>query len=256
MLISIGHQAALAIEDTTYYQSMLQAERLAAMGQTIATLSHHIKNILQGLRGGKYMVAEGIKRENLEAIQSGWKICEKTHERIETLVLDMLSISKDRKPERKPTDLCEVVGDALDLCRVRANDNRVALVWSRPESFPNMMLDAEAIHRAVLNLIGNALDACQERGDGKVTVTLERNSEGAVLRVIDNGIGIPESDLHRIFSLFESSKGSRGTGLGLPVSLKIAKEHGGNLSVESAVGTGTTFTLELPWRTNAKVADS
>jgi signal transduction histidine kinase len=74
--------------------------------------------------------------------------------------------------------------------------------------------------------------------------------------VIDNGIGIPESDLQKIFSLFESSKGSRGTGLGLPVSLKIAKEHGGNLSVESAVGTGTTFTLELPWRTNSKVAES
>jgi two-component system NtrC family sensor kinase len=256
MLISIGHQAALAIEDTTYYQSMLHAERLAAMGQTIATLSHHIKNILQGLRGGKYMVAEGIKRENLDAIQSGWKICEKTHERIEALVLDMLSMSKDRKPERKPTDLCEVIHDAVDLCRVRAVESRVELAWNRPESFPNMMLDAEAIHRAVLNLIGNALDACQEKEEGKVTVALERNSEGAVLRVIDNGIGIPESDLQKIFSLFESSKGSRGTGLGLPVSLKIAKEHGGNLSVESAVGTGTTFTLELPWRSNAKVAVS
>jgi len=256
MLISIGHQAALAIEDTTYYQSMLQAERLVAMGQTIATLSHHIKNILQGLRGGKYMVAEGIKRDNLDAIQSGWKICEKTHERIEALVLDMLSMSKDRKPERKPTDLCEVIGDAVDLCRVRAHENRVELLWNRPEAFPKMMLDAEAIHRAVLNLIGNALDACQEREDGRVAVAIERNSEGVVLQVIDNGIGIPESDLQKIFSLFESSKGSRGTGLGLPVSLKIAKEHGGNLSVESAVGTGTTFTLELPWRTNSKVAES
>jgi signal transduction histidine kinase len=256
MLISIGHQAALAIEDTTYYQSMLQAERLAAMGQTIATLSHHIKNILQGLRGGKYMVAEGIRRENLDAIHSGWKICEKTHERIEALVLDMLSMSKDRKPERKPTDLCEVIGDAVDLCRVRAHENRVELLWNRPEGFPKMMLDAEAIHRAVLNLVGNALDACQEREGGNVTITLERNAEGAVLRVIDNGIGIPESDLQKIFSLFESSKGSRGTGLGLPVSLKIAREHGGNLAVESAVGSGTTFTLELPWRNNAKIAES
>ena len=256
MLVSIGHQAALAIEDTTYYQSMLQAERLAAMGQTIATLSHHIKNILQGLRGGKYMVAEGIKRENFEAIRAGWKICEKSHERIETLVLDMLSMSKDRKPERRSTDLCEVTSDAVDLCRARAIESHVDLVWNRPENFPNMMLDAEAIHRAVLNLIGNALDACCEKQDGQVKVVLEGNSDGAVLRVIDNGIGIPESDIKKIFSLFESSKGSRGTGLGLPVSLKIAREHGGDLSVESALGAGTTFTMELPWRTNAKVIES
>jgi two-component system NtrC family sensor kinase len=256
MLISIGHQAALAIEDTTYYQSMLQAERLAAVGQTIATLSHHIKNILQGLRGGKYMVAEGIKRENLEAIGSGWKICEKTHDRIESLVLDMLSISKDRKPERRPTDLREVISDAVDVCRARADENHVALVWDKPASFPRMMLDSEAMHRAVLNLIGNALDACGEKADGQVAVTLEENTDGAVLRVIDNGVGIPESDLQKIFSLFESSKGSRGTGLGLPVSLKIAKEHGGKLTVQSAVGAGTTFTLELPWRANAQVADA
>lgn len=256
MLISIGHQAALAIEDTTYYQSMLQAERLAAVGQTIAILSHHIKNILQGLRGGKYMVSEGIQRENLDAIRTGWKICEKTHERIESLVLDMLSISKDRKPERRPTDLPDVIRDAIELLTARAEEHQVALVWQAPEHFPGMMLDAEAIHRAALNLIGNAVDACIDREDGEVRVTLEQTPDQAVLRVIDNGIGIPEPDLRKIFSLFESSKGSRGTGLGLPVSLKIAKEHGGNLSVQSTLGSGTTFTLELPWRANTQVPDA
>ncbi len=256
MLVTIGHQAALAIEDTTYYQSMLQAERLAAVGQTIATLSHHVKNILQGLRGGGYMVSEGIKRENLDAIRAGWKVCERTHERIEAMVLDMLSISKDRKPERRPTDLRDVITDAVDLCKIRAEDSHVSLAWHRPESFPSMMLDSEAMHRAVLNLIGNAIDACADKPDGVVTITLDQNAEGAQLRVIDNGIGIPEADLHKIFSLFESSKGNRGTGLGLPVSLKIAKEHGGNLSVQSTVGEGTTFSLELPWRNNAQVIES
>jgi len=254
MLVSIGHQAALAIEDTTYYQSMLQAERLAAVGQTIATLSHHIKNILQGLRGGKYMVSEGIQRENLEAVRTGWKICEKTHERIESLVLDMLSISKDRKPERRPTDLRDVIRDAIELYCGRAEEQHIALVWQAPEHFPGMMLEAEAIHRAVLNLIGNAIDACTDKEDGQVRVTLEQTSDDAVVRVIDNGVGIPESDLRKIFSLFESSKGSRGTGLGLPVSLKIAREHGGDLSVQSAVGSGTTFTMRLPFRTNAQIS--
>jgi two-component system NtrC family sensor kinase len=256
MLVSIGHQAALAVEDTTYYQSMLQAERLAVVGQTIAILSHHVKNILQGLRGGGYMVSEGIKRENLDAIRSGWKMCEKTHERIESLVLDMLSISKDRKPERCPTDLRELISEAVEIYRVRALDSHVTLVWNKPSLFPAMMLDAEAMHRAILNLIGNAIDACHDKQDGLVTVSLEQSNDAAVLRVVDNGVGIPESDLQRIFSLFESSKGSRGTGLGLPVSLKIAKEHGGSLSVQSAVGTGTAFTLELPWRNNTRIADT
>lgn len=256
MLVSIGHQAALAIEDTTFYQSMLQAERLAVVGQTIAILSHHIKNILQGLRGGGYMVSEGIKRENIDAVRAGWKTCEKTHERIESLVLDMLSISKDRKPDRRPTDLRDVVGDAVDLSRTRSLEHHIGLAWAPPDSFPTMMLDPEAIHRAILNLVGNAIDACQGKQDGRVTVTLEHRSEAAVLQVSDNGTGIPESEMHRIFSLFESSKGARGTGLGLPVSLKIVKEHGGTLSVQSTLGSGTTFTLELPWRNNSQVPDN
>ncbi len=256
MLVTIGHQAALAIEDTTYYQSMLQAERLAAIGQTTATLSHHVKNILQGLRGGGYMVTEGLKRENLDSVRTGWRICERTHERIEALVLDMLTISKDRKPERTAIDLRSVISDAVELCKARAREEKIELQWNSPEQFPSMMLDGEATHRAILNLIINALDACADNREGTVCVVLSQHTEAAVIEVIDNGVGIPDADLHRIFSLFESNKGNRGTGLGLPVSLKIAKEHGGNLSVRSAVGSGTTFRLELPWRNNLQVQES
>jgi len=251
MLVTIGHQAALAIEDTTYYQSMLQAEKLAAIGQTIATLSHHVKNILQGLRGGGFMVSEGLKRKDLDSIQAGWGICERTHERIESLVLDMLTISKDRKPERREIDLRDILGDVIDLCRVRADETNVALVWDRPENFPTLMLDGEAIHRAVMNLVGNAIDACSEKTDGRVAVHLLQTNDAALIEVVDNGSGIPSHELQKIFSLFESTKGNRGTGLGLPVSLKIAREHGGTLNVQSTVGTGTTFILELPWRSNS-----
>ncbi len=77
-MIAMGHQAALAVEDTFYYRGMVQAERLATMGQTIATLSHHIKNILQGINGGSYLVQEGLKRQQLDTIAKGWKIVEKT----------------------------------------------------------------------------------------------------------------------------------------------------------------------------------
>src|SRR5207342_701614 len=99
LMVAIGHQAGLAIENTLFYQAKLQAERLAAMGQTIATLSHHIKNILQGIRGGSYLIEEGLKEEDNDVVRRGWRIVEKNQERISNLVMDMLTFSKDREPE-------------------------------------------------------------------------------------------------------------------------------------------------------------
>lgn len=250
MLVAIGHQAALAIEDTNYYQSMVQAERLAAMGQTIATLSHHIKNIVQGLRGGGYLISEGIKGEDMKVVQSGWRICERNQERIESFVMDMLTMSKDRRPNRTSVDLRTVIDDVVEVVTVKATEQRVAIRWLRPEVFRNMMLDGEAIHRALINLVGNAIDACNEKPDGCVEILLLESKDYARIQVRDNGVGIATSDLSRIFSMFESNKGNRGTGLGLPVSLKIAKEHDGTIEVKSEVGTGTEFELLLPWKTN------
>ena len=250
MLVAIGHQAALAIEDTNYYQSMVQAERLAAMGQTIATLSHHIKNIVQGLRGGGYLIEEGIRNGDLKVVQNGWRICERNQVRIESFVMDMLTMSKNRKPDRAEVDLRTVIEEVLELMGLRASDKGVRILWNRPSQFRSMMLDSEAIHRALLNLVGNALDACADKSDGCVEVVLIESEGSAHVQVRDNGIGIAEKDLDRVFSMFESNKGNRGTGLGLPVSLKIAKEHGGTLAVRSEVGTGTEFELTLPWKAN------
>ncbi|MEQ1825846.1 MAG: ATP-binding protein [Pirellula sp.] len=248
MLVAIGHQAALAIEDTNYYQSMLQAERLAAMGQTIATLSHHIKNIVQGLRGGGYLVDQGLQAKDLTLVQNGWRICERNQERIEAFVMDMLTMSKDRKPYREQADLRVILDEVVELSASRAREKGVALSWNRPESFPELMLDREAIHRAILNLIGNAVDACSEKSDGQIRIELSAKNDMARIEVHDNGVGIAPNDLQRIFSMFESSKGSRGTGLGLTVSLKIAKEHGGNIEVKSEVGKGTVFRFLIPMR--------
>lgn len=250
MLVAIGHQAALAIEDTNYYQSMVQAERLAAMGQTIATLSHHIKNIVQGLRGGGYLIDQGIQGNDMDAVKSGWRICERNQERIESFVMDMLTMSKDRKPNRSSVDLRTVIDEVVELSTARAAEKSVSLSWVRPDVFRNMMLDGEAIHRALMNLVGNAIDACAEKVDGLVEIVLCESKEYAKIQVRDNGVGIAANDLGRIFSMFESNKGNRGTGLGLPVSLKIAKEHDGTIEVRSEVGTGTEFELLLPWKSN------
>ncbi len=248
LMVAIGHQAALAIEDTFYYSAMLQAERLAAIGQTIATLSHHIKNILQGIRGGSFLIEEGLKAGDSQVVRRGWAIVDKNQDRISNLVMDMLSFSKERDPEMIGSDIREVVGDVVELMTTRAADAQVALDWQPGEELPRLRFDPEAMHRAILNVVTNAIDACEKIDGGRVSVRTQLSPDRAFCEVVvqDNGEGILPEDRAKIFSVFESRKGSRGTGLGLPVSQKILREHGGNITLESAVGVGSTFTLAFP----------
>lgn len=248
LMVAIAHQAALAIEDTSYYSAMVQAERLAAMGQTIATLSHHIKNILQGIRGGSYLIEEGLKNEDNDIVRKGWSIVDKNQEKISNLVMDMLTFSKDREPDLVPSDVNEVVTDVLELMLVRAKGAGVELKKNTAESMPDLLFDPELLHRAILNVVTNAIDACESTDSARVIVSTEYAAEDGKLRVTveDNGGGIEEADIQRIFSVFESRKGARGTGLGLPVSQKILREHGGDILVDSTLGSGSRFLLELP----------
>jgi len=248
LMIAIAHQAALAVEDTSYYSAMVQAERLAAVGQTIATLSHHVKNILQGIRGGSYLIEEGLKLSKTDLIRKGWGIVEKNQEKISNLVMDMLTFSKERQPERVPAVLNEVVGDIVELMAARAADLGVQIVWHPAEDLPSLTFDPDALHRAILNVMTNAIDACEKVDEGRVEIWTDYDFEQglAVVAVRDNGEGIPEEDVRRIFCVFESRKGSRGTGLGLPVSQKILQEHGGDIRVESVPDVGSTFFLEFP----------
>src|SRR5207237_8351481 len=125
LLSAPTHPASLAIEYTSYYSAMLHAERLAAMGQTIATLSHHIKNILQGIRGGSYLIEEGLKENDNDVVRRGWRMVDKNQERISNLVMDMLTFSKDREPELVAADLNETVSDVVELMQPRAAEAKV-----------------------------------------------------------------------------------------------------------------------------------
>ncbi|MFM8251575.1 MAG: ATP-binding protein, partial [Planctomycetota bacterium] len=248
LMVAIGHQAALAVEDTSYYSALVHAERLAAMGQTIATLSHHVKNILQGIRGGSYLIDEGLQATDTELIRKGWRIVEKNQEKISNLVMDMLTFSKEREPEMVPAQINEVIADVCELMQARAADARVQLECRPDPLMPPWTLDPDALHRAILNVVTNAIDACERRPDARVIVSSELDRQREQVRVIveDNGEGIAAADLQKIFSVFESSKGNRGTGLGLPVSQKILREHGGDITVTSQPGHGSRFLLAFP----------
>ena len=248
LMAAIGHQAGLAIENTVFYNDKIQAERLAAVGQTIATLSHHIKNILQGLRGGGALIQLGLKDKDELILRRGWTIVEKNQTKIYNLVMDMLSFSKDREPDLELADLNETVGDVYELMQSRAGELGVELSWQASASLPRVLIDTDGIHRAVLNIVTNAIDACEGAQNARVSIKTEWDAETPLARisVSDNGVGIEESEIPSIFQLFASTKGSRGTGLGLPVTQKIIREHGGKISVTSRRGQGSTFVIELP----------
>ncbi len=250
LMVAIGHQAGLAIENTEFYKAKLQAERLAAVGQTIATLSHHIKNILQGIRGGSYLIDMGLKEKDDAIVRRGWTIVEKNQGKIYNMVMDMLSFSKDREPALEPSDLNETVGDVVELMLSRAKELGVDLLWKPSKDLPEVMIDEDGIHRAVLNIVTNAIDASEGMENAKVAVSTTWDASKSLARVIveDFGIGINEEGIESMFEVFASTKGSRGTGLGLPVSQKIVREHGGKIVVSSALGHGSTFVIELPMR--------
>jgi len=247
---AIAHQAAIAIEESRYHQALVNAERLAAVGQTIAAMSHHIKNIMQGVRFGADMVRAALKQRDIELLEKGWRLVERNQERIDQLILDMLSYSKEREPAVEPTNLNQLCEDALELVRGRAGERGVTIEWRPGPGVEAVPCDPEGIHRAVLNILSNAIDAVEERPGARVAVQtlLEPSGDWAKIIVVDNGPGIPPENLEQVFKPFFSTKASRGTGLGLPVSRKILREHGGDILLQSVLDKGSKFTLLIPMK--------
>ncbi|MFN0054537.1 MAG: ATP-binding protein [Planctomycetales bacterium] len=248
LMVAIGRQSALAVEDNRYRQALIKAERLAAVGQTIAILSHHIKNILQGVRGGSYLIDMGLQDHSEELVRKGWNIVEKNQDKIYHLVMDMLTFSKERQPVLRRGNLNDTVQEVCELMQAHADEHQVRLEWRPEQDLPQITFDAEGIHRAILNVLTNALDAVEGREEATVRVGTHYDPDSgmASVSVIDNGPGISPEQLPQIFNLFESTKGARGTGIGLAVSQKILREHGGSILVDCPAGGGACFRLEWP----------
>ena len=228
-----------------------QAERMAAIGQTVAGLAHYIKNILNGLKGGAYVINSAMRKNDMELIGNGWRMVEKNIDQITHIVMDMLVYSKERKPQYQPVDPNELVMDVLELMKERAEVSGVSIRHDLDPGLGKVSMERTGIHRSLLNLVSNAIDACTlegiTEGRGVVTVKTEKPEGWAVrFQVMDNGTGMTEDTKEKLFTGFFSTKGYKGTGLGLPVTQKIVTEHNGELSFESEEGEGTTFILLLP----------
>ena len=248
LAIAVAHQAALAVEDTLYYKARVQGERLAAVGEAVAHLSHHIKNILQGLKSGGEILRMGVRDQEMPLLEQGLRIIEKNHTRLFDLVKDMLGFSKDRVPAFQEKNLVEILTDVVELSAPMAKANGAEI---RLETFAQEVVafvDPEGIHRTILNLVNNAIDAIREKSYGLVIVGLNPSVEAGYVEIVvsDNGEGIAEADMKMIFAPFQSSKGNSGTGLGLAVARKTIEEHKGIIWVESKPDEGASFFVKIP----------
>jgi len=231
---------------------LLQSERLAAVGQTVAGMAHCIKNILHGLKGGSYMIDVGLARDDREKLQSGWRMVQRNINRTSELVLDLLSYSKEREPDYAPCDPNEVVREVCDLVRDEAVESGVALETELDPTIGQVAMDSRMVHRCLLNLLSNAVDACAFDEDirkrHRVVVRTASTPDRRIrFEVEDNGAGMSEEVQQRLFTSFFSTKGARGTGLGLLVTRKLIEAHRGTIEVASELGRGTRFTFYLPF---------
>ncbi|MFZ4574743.1 MAG: ATP-binding protein [Phycisphaerales bacterium] len=271
LLNAIGQHTGLAMANTELYNQKLQSERLAAIGETVATLSHSIKNILQGLRGGADVVEMGLKKEDLKIANGGWGILKRNLDRIISLTMNMLAFSRHRQAEVELTQLGGIIDECAALVESQCAARQVALIVDHDPEMPPIAVDAPLLHQAMMNLITNAVEAAPS-GTGAVTVRAQYVTAGnsvaptgrgvcftpplatdrvtgrahVAIAVVDNGPGIPASKLPWVFEPFNTTKGVRGTGLGLAVARRVCEDHGGKVIAESAEGKGCTFWMLLP----------
>lgn len=222
-------------------------KELVTLGQSIALLSHGIKNILEGLEGGVYVVDEGFKDGDLELARKGWKIVSKNIFDVTDVVKNVLYSSKNRPLKYDTASPGQLVKDALALFQDKAAAFHIRLREQINPYIPNVQLDIGGVRRMLNNLIWNALEAClNDTKKRKHFVSLKTDfydDEHIMFEITDNGIGMDQATQRNMFEEFFSTKGSGGTGLGLAVVEKVVNKHGGRIEVTSTPGKGTKFTV-------------
>ncbi len=236
-------------------QKLIEAERLAAVGQTVAGLSHAIKNITGGLKGGAFVLEKGIELSDQKYLLQGWEMIKGNVDKITNLSLDLLNYAKATDLDVQACDPNEPAQEVIDLMRPRAQELGIDLVSDFSPNLNTCHFDSDLICRCLLNLVTNAIDACIKDDSGTqdkmVTVRIKKTRGwGVEYQVLDNGCGMNAEIKRNIFKRFFSTKGSEGTGIGLMITKKIIDEHNGVIEVESQEGAGSKFFIKLPKKPN------
>jgi signal transduction histidine kinase len=237
------------VEEKT--RRLIDAERLSAIGQTIAGLSHSIKNIAGGLKGGMFVLEKGIELDNRDYLHQGWTMVRGNVDKITQLSLSLLDYAKPGRIRYQMCDPALPAREVVELMESNAEDNRISVDLAASPNLSPLYIDPEAIHRCLMNLVTNAVDACIEddaKGwDRQIRIEVNRLGEwGVEYRVIDNCQGMDEEVRENIFNRFFSTKGSKGTGIGLMLTKKIVDDLKGYIEVETEHGVGSTFVMRVP----------
>jgi signal transduction histidine kinase len=247
---TISKQVAIVIEKSKMYYDKLEADRMAAISISLSEVAHYIKNLLQGMKGGSYFVDMGLKRADIDMSRKGWEVLSNGIKKITSLVENMLNYSREMPLNLEEHNINALIYEILHHIDDTEVERGVALIPETQRSIPNIRVDYDRMYDALLNLISNAIDAIPpEKKDGLVLIKtrLSEDKRAVHLEIIDNGVGMPPEVQSKIFNLFFSTKGGKGTGIGLSVTRKVIEKHGGRIDVESEIGKGTTFTLRLPF---------
>ena len=246
VLTVLAAQAALVIENARLLNDNIQKTRFSALGQGIAGAAHCIKNIVNGIAGGSYILEVGFNKQDMAQIESGWEILKRNTEVMKDLVLDMLSYSRPSKPECEASDINMICTNVVDLLKNGAMKVKVDIELDLDADVGQAEVDPKGIYRCVLNLATNAVEACVGN-NGSIRVVTRPVGDRFEIMIADTGCGIIDEHRSELFKVFFSTKGENGTGLGLAVTQKIVHEHSGTIRVESEPNVGTTFTISVPY---------
>jgi len=226
-------------------------DHLTSLGLMLGSMSHGVKGLLTSLDGGVYKLDAGLRKDDPERVRQGWAIVKDKIGRIRKMVLDILYYAKSRDAEFAPVDMEAFARDLGAIIEPKAALKNVAFRLETPGDAGLADLDETAMSAALVNFLENAVDACSEddtRPDHEIVFSVAADADNVRFAVKDNGMGMDQETREKMFSLFFSSKGSRGTGLGLFISNQVVERHGGSIAVDSEPGRGTAITVTIPRR--------
>jgi len=244
-----GNAEAVIEMSTDITQLRELQSQLTSIGLLVGSISHGIKGLLTGLDGGIYLVNTGFSQDKPVRVKKGWDMVQRNVERIRSMVMDILYYAKDRELALEEVDPAAMVQEFRADFEKKASDIDVAVEFDIASDAGALQADAMAVRAMLLNILENSLDACRadsHKDDHKVALAIRRAPPHMVFEIEDNGIGMDRETREKVFSLFFSSKGIKGTGLGLFISNKIADKHGGHIEVHSEPGRGSRFCVRLP----------
>ncbi len=222
---------------------------LTSLGLMVGSISHGIKGVLTGLDAGLYLLESGLQQQDVSRIDEGLEVTRMMTDRIRDVVLNILQYAKQRALDCKEVAVTEFVQDVLAVVEPKIDPERIRFVCRVDDSAGRFQIDAPILRSAFVNILENAIEACMEGDSGErhqITFTVGAAEETLCFDVRDDGVGMDEETRQKVFTLFFSSKGTMGTGLGLFIARKNIEQHGGAITLHSAPGQGSHFQIVLP----------